>query len=256
MAKYNGARALFGYCNGHGVLLERLLHIPEVPQTVAYAMSQATYDDLPEYEADIYYLTRRDLTAVSALYSIEHMTYDEYDALVTKDDTTMYIIEENTVITDIFVKDYGYDRLYLNGTIIWEYGIKSKSLSDTYQGVAYQTIWDMVKNASGFVTDKYIIYPDGTYNGKPMFRIYKFLSAVQDISCSILSESYWHTRISMDRQECTVRWNSRLNNWEASSISRSVSAVYVLNSDIILVDGNAVVTVDNLYIGDDVIIHP
>lgn len=115
MAKYNGARALFGYCNGHGVLLERILQVPE-PLTLGYAMTQAQYDALSSYEPYFEYAIGEQASGES-IKTITSIQKQEYDALTVKDPYTLYKIFGGA---DVRFRDDPIDKIYKNGIVIWE----------------------------------------------------------------------------------------------------------------------------------------
>ena len=119
MAKYNGSRAIFGRCNGHGVLLERILQVPE-PLTLGYAMTQAQYDALSSYEPYFEYAIGEQASGES-IKTITSIQKQEYDALTVKDPYTLYKIFEGASDTeDVRFRDDPIDKIYKNGIVIWE----------------------------------------------------------------------------------------------------------------------------------------
>jgi hypothetical protein len=226
MAKIGSQRALFGYVNGHGVLLERLLTTPE-PPTIGYAMTWEAYAAITP-ENDKYYAVY-DGAPGTAINNIVTLTYEEYSE-ITPQATTVYQIIDPTQGGLIYDMKYGTDTvdiLYLGSTESWSFYTfaPSKELSDAYNGVTYQTIWDNCKNADGFVTDYYYIYVDGEYGGKPQFKCYKFNSGEQ-IRFSSTSSGLYRSSKQYSRQELSVYWNSRQGYW-GTSTSTATNYVYL-----------------------------
>ena len=226
MAQIGSQRALFGYVNGHGVLLERLLTTPE-PPTIGYTMTWEAYAAITP-ESDKYYAVY-DGASGTAITSTVTLTYEEYQQ-ITPSPTTLYRISDPDQGGLIYDMKYGADTvdiLYLGSAQSWSFYTfaPSKELSDTYSGITYQTIWDYCKNAGGFVTDYYYIYVNGEYGSKPQFMVYKFSSGEQ-IRFSSISSGLYRSSKQYSRQELTVRWNSRQRYWETSS-STGTGYVYL-----------------------------
>lgn len=116
MAQYNGSRVLFGYCSGHGTLIERMLHVPAPAQVYGWVLPQEGYDQI-EPGADKYYaiFPTADGGQITALV---HCTQAEYDA-ATRDTTTLYFIEDSGEIKDTRYGNTRVDKIYLNSEVYW-----------------------------------------------------------------------------------------------------------------------------------------
>ena len=230
MAQIGSTRALFGFVNGHGVLLERLLEVPE-PPTIGYAMSWDAYAAITP-EADKYYAVY-DGATTAAINSTVTLTYEEYQQ-ITPVETTLYYINDpdQGLIYDVRYGTVEVDVVYYGSTEWWRWYdfVSSKELTDTTDGVTYQTIWDACKNNGGFITDYYYIYVNGTYNNKPRFAVYK-LSAGDQIKFTSLSSGLYKSSKQYNCQLCDVYWNSRLSIWEAGS-STATQYIYIPSSGI------------------------
>ena len=115
MAQYGSNRRLFGYVNGHGVLLERFL-TAGMPPVLGYALTQAAYDQITPVE-DTYYVIF-DGAQQTPIYEVVHCTQAEYEQL-TPWANGLYIIEDSGEITDVYCGTTNASKLYEGDTQVW-----------------------------------------------------------------------------------------------------------------------------------------
>lgn len=157
----------------------------------------------------------------------------------------------NTDIQDIKLGNTQVNKVYLGTDLVWQAGapithVNSKSLSDSFEGITFQEIWDVVKNYQ-FTTDKYYIMPATTFSqGKRDFNVFKFPAATAPSSIPF-SQYTTPTPYAFEgdnqyeRQITVVMWNGTA--WVVASGSTATSVVRVYNQPYITTDFEIVTTI-------------